>query len=67
MSMAVSLEVREPFFDHDLVEYMLQVPDQFKKSRYSRNHSWLNLLKPCCRMKLFTGKNRAFFFPGRYG
>ena len=30
MSMAVSLEVREPFFDHELVEYVLNVPDKFK-------------------------------------
>lgn len=30
MSMASSLEVREPFFDHDLVEYVLNVPDKFK-------------------------------------
>jgi len=29
MSMAVSLEVREPFFDQDLVEFMLAVPDHF--------------------------------------
>jgi asparagine synthase (glutamine-hydrolysing) len=30
MSMAVSLEIREPFFDHDLVEYVLNVPDEIK-------------------------------------
>ena len=30
MSMAVSLEVREPFFDQDLVEYVLGLPDKFK-------------------------------------
>lgn len=30
MSMAVSLEVREPFFDHELIEYVLQVPDHLK-------------------------------------
>jgi len=31
-SMASALEVREPFFDHHLVEYMLQVPDKYKLS-----------------------------------
>jgi asparagine synthase (glutamine-hydrolysing) len=31
MSMAVALEVREPYFDSDLVEYVLQVPDSIKK------------------------------------
>jgi asparagine synthase (glutamine-hydrolysing) len=30
MSMAVSLEVREPFFDHDLIEYVLGIPDRLK-------------------------------------
>jgi asparagine synthase (glutamine-hydrolysing) len=30
MSMAASLEVREPFFDHDLVEYVLNIPDSVK-------------------------------------
>lgn len=30
MSMAVSLEVREPFFDHDLISYVLGIPDHLK-------------------------------------
>ncbi len=29
-SMASALEVREPFFDYELVEYVLGVPDEFK-------------------------------------
>jgi asparagine synthase (glutamine-hydrolysing) len=29
-SMASALEVREPFFDHHLIEYVLRVPDEFK-------------------------------------
>lgn len=36
MSMAVSLELREPFFDHDLVEYVLNVPDKFKFPDYPK-------------------------------
>jgi len=32
MSMAVALEVRVPFLDHTLVEYVLSVPDKFKYS-----------------------------------
>lgn len=31
MSMANALEVRVPFLDHTLVEYVLSLPDQFKK------------------------------------
>jgi asparagine synthase (glutamine-hydrolysing) len=30
MAMAVALEVREPFLDYHLVEYVLSVPDKFK-------------------------------------
>lgn len=36
MSMAVSLEIREPFFDHDLVEYVLNVPDAIKYPVYPK-------------------------------
>jgi len=37
MSMANSLEVREPFFDYKLVEYVLQVPDSIKYPVYSKS------------------------------
>ncbi len=36
MSMAHALEVRVPFFDHDLVEYVVQVPDQWKYPTYAK-------------------------------
>lgn len=36
MGMAVSLEIREPFFDHDLVEYVLNVPDKYKFPTYPK-------------------------------
>ena len=36
-SMASALEVREPFFDHELVEYMLRVPDEMKLSERPKN------------------------------
>ena len=31
MSMAFGLEVREPFFDHQLIEYVLSLPDEMKQ------------------------------------
>jgi asparagine synthase (glutamine-hydrolysing) len=37
MSMAVALEVREPFFDHELIEYVVQVPDAYKKPTYPKS------------------------------
>jgi asparagine synthase (glutamine-hydrolysing) len=36
-SMASALEVREPFFDHQLIEYMLRVPDDRKLSDRPKN------------------------------
>ncbi|MEO1212268.1 MAG: asparagine synthase (glutamine-hydrolyzing) [Bacteroidota bacterium] len=36
MSMASSLEVRVPFFDHELVEYALAVPDKLKEPDYPK-------------------------------
>lgn len=37
MSMASSLEVREPFFDHDLVSFVLHVPDEIKNGAYQKS------------------------------
>jgi asparagine synthase (glutamine-hydrolysing) len=36
-SMASALEVREPFFDYRLVEYVLQIPDQIKYPKYPKS------------------------------
>ena len=37
MSMSVSLEVREPFFDHELIGYVLAIPDHIKYPRYPKS------------------------------
>ena len=36
-SMASALEVREPFFDYKLVEYVLRIPDRIKYPRYPKS------------------------------
>jgi asparagine synthase (glutamine-hydrolysing) len=36
-SMASALEVREPFFDYKLVEYVLQIPDSIKYPKYPKS------------------------------
>lgn len=36
-SMASALEVREPFFDYNLVEYVLRIPDEFKFPIYPKS------------------------------
>ncbi len=35
-SMAHALEVRVPFFDHDLVEYVVQIPDRLKPLTFTK-------------------------------
>lgn len=37
MSMASALEVRVPFFDHKLIEYVMHVPDRIKTPKYSKS------------------------------
>lgn len=62
MSMAVSLEVREPFFDHELIEYVLNVPDSIKNPSYPKQllvESLGDLLPP----EIVHRKKQGFTFP----
>jgi asparagine synthase (glutamine-hydrolysing) len=62
MSMAVSLELREPFFDNDLVEFILAVPDNLKKTIYPKSllvESVKNLLPD----EIVHRKKQGFLFP----
>ncbi|MBX7206347.1 MAG: asparagine synthase (glutamine-hydrolyzing) [Bacteroidia bacterium] len=62
MSMAHALEVRVPFLDHTLVKYVLSLPDEIKKGRYSKNlliDSMKDLLPP----EVYTRKKMGFVFP----
>lgn len=62
MSMAVSLEVREPFFDHDLIEFVLNVPDDQKFPEYPKRLlvESLNGLLP---NEVVHRKKQGFVFP----
>lgn len=62
MSMAVSLEVREPFFDQDLVEFVLAVPDHFKKPAYPKS-LLVESLKPLLPDEIVHRKKQGFLFP----
>jgi len=62
MSMAVSLEVREPFFDQDLVEFMLAVPDALKRSDYPKA-LLVESLKPLLPPEIVFRKKQGFLFP----
>ncbi len=61
-SMAVSLEVREPFFDHELIEYVLQIPDALKYPTYPKKllvESLGNMLPN----EIVHRKKKGFTFP----
>jgi len=62
MSMAVSLEVREPFFDHDLVNFMLFVPDSFKY-HHNPNTSLVGSVMPMLPKEILHREKQGFLFP----
>jgi asparagine synthase (glutamine-hydrolysing) len=62
MSMASSLEVREPFFDPDLVQFVLSVPDKFKKGNYPKR-LLIESLKPLLPAEITERKKQGFLFP----
>jgi asparagine synthase (glutamine-hydrolysing) len=61
-SMAVSLEAREPFFDHDLIEFVLAIPDNYKFPHYPKQLlvESLNGLLPD---EIVHRKKQGFLFP----
>lgn len=62
MSMAVALEVREPFFDHDLIEYVLQVPDDYKTPKYPKS-LLVESLSPLLPSEIVHRKKQGFVLP----
>jgi asparagine synthase (glutamine-hydrolysing) len=62
MSMAVSLEVREPFFDQDLVEFVLAVPDGLKNPTYPKS-LLVESLKPLLPDEIVFRRKQGFLFP----
>ena len=62
MSMAHSLEIREPFFDQDLVEFVMSVPDSFKAPVYPKS-LLVESLKPLLPDEIVHRKKQGFVFP----
>ena len=62
MGMAVALEIREPYFDQDLVEFVLNVPDNFKKPSYPKS-LLVESLKPMLPNEIVFRKKQGFLFP----
>lgn len=62
MGMAASLEVREPFFDQDLVEFVLAVPDSLKRPLYPKS-LLVESLKPLLPDEIVHRPKQGFLFP----
>jgi asparagine synthase (glutamine-hydrolysing) len=61
-SMAVSLEAREPFFDHDLIEFVLAIPDQYKFPNYPKQ-LLVESLDGLLPDEIVHRKKQGFLFP----
>jgi asparagine synthase (glutamine-hydrolysing) len=62
MSMAVSLEVREPFFDHDLIEFVLAIPDHIKNPKFPKS-LLVESVSPLLPGEIVHRKKQGFLFP----
>jgi asparagine synthase (glutamine-hydrolysing) len=62
MAMAVSLEVREPFFDHDLLEFVLAIPDTLKYPTYPKQ-LLVESLQGLLPDEIVHRKKQGFLFP----
>jgi asparagine synthase (glutamine-hydrolysing) len=62
MSMAVGLEVREPFFDHELIEYVLSLPDDVKQG-VSTKQLLIDALDPLLPQQVTTRSKKGFVLP----
>lgn len=62
MSMAVSLEVREPFFDHELIEFVLAIPDKIKYPVFPKS-LLVESLGPLLPPEIVHRKKQGFVFP----
>lgn len=62
MSMSVGLEIREPFFDHELVEYVLSLSDEVKYPRYPKQ-LLVEAIDPLLPNEIVHRKKQGFVLP----
>jgi asparagine synthase (glutamine-hydrolysing) len=62
MSMAHALEVRVPFFDHALVEYVVQIPDKWKYPDYAKK-LLVESLEPLLPKEIVFRPKKGFDLP----
>lgn len=63
MSMANSLEVRVPFLDHDVVNYVFQLPDQFKIDAKGRKKILRDTFRDDLPDELYQRSKQGFEVP----
>jgi asparagine synthase (glutamine-hydrolysing) len=61
-AMASALEVREPFFDYLLVEYVLQIPDEIKLPKYPKS-LLVESIAPLLPDEIVHREKRGFVLP----
>ena len=62
MGMAVGLEIREPFFDHELVEFVLSLPDTIKYPHYPKQ-LLVESLDPLLPNEIVHRRKQGFVLP----
>ncbi len=65
-SMASALEVREPFFDYKLVEYVLKVPDVFKYDKSTPKALLVGALQDLLPNEIVNRPKMGFSFPWKH-
>ncbi len=63
MSMAWALEIREPFFDYELIEYVLSVQDQFKMEKGTPKALLVKALGDLLPNEIVYRPKKGFSFP----
>jgi asparagine synthase (glutamine-hydrolysing) len=63
MSMAWALEVREPFFDYEMIEYVLSVQDQFKMEEGTPKALLVKALGDLLPNEIVYRPKKGFSFP----
>ena len=61
MGMANSLEIRVPFLDHQLIEFVLSVPDKYKVGAHQKQ-LLLDSVSGGFRMKSWIERKWVLFF-----
>jgi asparagine synthase (glutamine-hydrolysing) len=62
MSMAFGLEVREPFFDYQLIEYVLSLPDEVKIGEFPKQ-LLSDALEPLLPQRVINRSKKGFVLP----